>query len=161
MRETSDLLIADPGVRAQCHDQVVALAGRDAAQVGLHHHREQPGRPAGAAPAAREERPAARGSAAPGRRSSWSRCAAATRCAARSDPQTFPGGGRDHRSELGGIYSYQDIANASLTTSKQRCCYPAHGLSKARLIITATVLPTTPTPVLGQGVLSTPWNRGI
>ena len=35
------LRLGDPGVRAEGLDQVVDLAGRDAVQVGLHHHGEQ------------------------------------------------------------------------------------------------------------------------
>ena len=58
--DPGDLGLGDPGVSTQCLDQVIDLAGRDAVQVGLHHHREQ--RLVDPAPALEqrgEERPAA------------------------------------------------------------------------------------------------------
>jgi hypothetical protein len=37
--DARDLRVADPDVDAQGLDEVVDLAGRDAVDVGLHHHR--------------------------------------------------------------------------------------------------------------------------
>jgi hypothetical protein len=54
------LRLGDPGVRAECLDQVVDLPRRHPVQVGLHHHREQRLiHPPAAFQQRREERPGA------------------------------------------------------------------------------------------------------